>query len=44
LTYSDMNIFGVYIAPFVPMLAAAGLLTPPLLRLFHPIGMVRHHL
>lgn len=41
MTYSDMNIFGVYVAPFVPMLVVAGLLTLALLRFGDRVGLTR---
>jgi hypothetical protein len=36
-----MNFFGVYIAPFVPMLIIAGIVTGPLLRLANLVGLSR---
>ena len=41
MSYSDMNLFGVYIAPFVPMLIIAGIVTGPLLRLANLVGLSR---
>ena len=41
MPYSDMNLFGVYIAPFVPMLVIAGIVTGPLLRLANLVGLSR---
>jgi hypothetical protein len=42
MTYSDINLFGVYVAPFVPMLVAAGFISLALLRLADRIGVTRH--
>ena len=39
--YSDMSLFGVYIAPFVPMLIVAGIVTGLLLRLANSVGLSR---
>jgi protein AaeX len=39
--YSNINIFGVYVAPFVPMLIIAAIVTGPLLRLANAIGLSR---
>jgi hypothetical protein len=36
-----MNLFGAYIAPFVPMLIAAGIVTGLLLRLANSVGLSR---
>jgi hypothetical protein len=36
-----MNFLGVYIAPFVPMLIMAGMVTGPLLRLVTLVGLSR---
>jgi hypothetical protein len=36
-----MNFFGVYVAPFVPMLIIAGIVTAPLLRLANLVGLSR---
>ena len=41
MPHSDMNLFGVYIAPFVPMLVIAGIVTGPLLRLANSFGLSR---
>jgi hypothetical protein len=41
VSYYDMNFFGVYIAPFVPMLIVAGIVTGPLLRLANLVGLSR---
>jgi hypothetical protein len=37
--YSDMNLFGVYIAPFVPMVIIAWIVTGSLLRLASSVGL-----
>jgi hypothetical protein len=36
-----MNVFGVYIAPFVPMLIIAGIMTGPLLWFATLVGLSR---
>jgi protein AaeX len=41
VSYYNMNFFGVYIAPFVPMLIVAGIVTGPLLRLANSVGLSR---
>jgi hypothetical protein len=42
MNYTDLAIFGVYLAPIVPMLLAALLVTWPLLRLADHLGITRH--
>ena len=41
MRYLNMNLFGVYVAPFVPMLIIAGIVTAPLLRLANSLGLAR---
>ena len=41
MPYSEMNVFGVYIAPFVPMLIIAGIMTGPLLWFATLLGLSR---
>ena len=41
MLYSDMNLFGVYIAPFVPMLIITGIVTGLLVRLANLVGLSR---
>jgi hypothetical protein len=36
-----MNVFGVYIAPFVPILIIAGIMTGPLLWFANSVGLSR---
>jgi hypothetical protein len=42
LTYEDMNIFGVYVTPFVPMMMLAAAIALPLLRLADRLGVTRY--
>jgi protein AaeX len=42
MTYAEVNIFGVLVSPFVPMMLLAWLLTIPLLRLGDRLGVTRH--
>jgi hypothetical protein len=41
VSYSDVNLFGVYIAPFVPMLIIAWVVTGLLLRMANSAGLAR---
>ena len=41
MSYSNMNLFGVYIAPFVPMLIIAWVVTGLLLRMANAAGLAR---
>jgi hypothetical protein len=41
MSYADFDMLGVFIAPFVPMAIAAGLVTLPLLRLADHFGVTR---
>jgi protein AaeX len=40
--YTEINLFGVYVAPIAPMLVAAWLLLLPLRRLADRFGLLRH--
>jgi hypothetical protein len=42
MKYTEINVFGVYVAPFVPMMLIAWLLTLPLRRLSDRIGIARY--
>jgi hypothetical protein len=42
MRYEDMNIFGVYITPFVPMMVLAAAIALPLLRLGDRLSITRH--
>jgi protein AaeX len=42
MRYEDMDLFGVYVTPFLPMLAAAAILCFPLLRAADRLGITRH--
>ena len=39
---TDLNIFGVYVTPFVPMAIASALITLPLLRVADRFSLTRH--
>jgi hypothetical protein len=39
---TDLNIFGIYVTPFVPMSIAAALITLPLLRAADRFNVTRH--
>ena len=41
MSYSNMNVFGVYIAPFVPMLIIAWVVTGLSLRITNSAGLAR---
>jgi hypothetical protein len=41
MKYTEVNILGVYIAPFAPMMLAAWLITLPIQRLADRIGVAR---
>jgi hypothetical protein len=40
--YTEINLFGVYVAPIAPMVVAAWLLLLPLRRLADRFGLLRH--
>lgn len=40
--YAEVNLFGVYVAPLFPMMAAAWLAVVPLRRLADRTGLLRH--
>jgi protein AaeX len=42
MKYTEISVFGVYVAPFVPMMLIAWLLTLPLRRLSHRVGIARY--
>ena len=42
MRYTEIDILGVYVAPFVPMMLAAWLITLPLRRLGDRFGLARH--
>ncbi|MEJ1975916.1 MAG: DUF1656 domain-containing protein [Acetobacteraceae bacterium] len=42
MRYTNLNIFGAYIAPFAPMMLAAWLVTLPLRRLADRLGIARY--
>jgi hypothetical protein len=42
MRYSEVNLFGVYIAPIVPMMVAAFVLLLPLRRLADHFQLLRH--
>jgi hypothetical protein len=39
---TDLNIFGIYVTPFVPMAIASALITLPLLRAADRFNVTRH--
>jgi hypothetical protein len=41
MTYTEVNLFGVYVAPFAPMMLLAWLITLPLRRLADHAGVAR---
>ncbi len=41
MRYTEINIFGVYVAPFAPMLLAAWLIARPLQRVRDRFGITR---
>ncbi|HLZ68118.1 MAG TPA: DUF1656 domain-containing protein [Aliidongia sp.] len=41
MRYIEVDIFGVYVAPFMPMMVAAWLVTLPLRLLFDRFGLTR---
>jgi protein AaeX len=41
MRYTEINLFGVYVAPIAPMIAAAWLLLMPLRRLADHYGLLR---
>jgi protein AaeX len=42
VSYAEVNLFGVYVAPIAPMLVVAWLLLIPLRRLADRFGLLRH--
>jgi hypothetical protein len=42
MRYVTVNIFGIFVAPFAPMMLVAWLLTSPLLRLGDFLGVTRY--
>lgn len=42
MRYTEINLFGVYVAPIAPMLVAAWLVLLPLRRLADRFGLMRH--
>jgi hypothetical protein len=42
VSYTEINLFGVYVAPIAPMIVAAWLLLLPLRRLADRFGLLRH--
>jgi nitric oxide reductase large subunit len=42
MRYAEINIFGVYVAPFAPMMLAAWLIAYPLQRMRDRFGVTRH--
>ena len=42
MRYTEINLFGVYVAPIAPMLVAAWLLLLPLRRLADRFGLMRY--
>jgi protein AaeX len=42
MSYTEINLFGVYIAPIVPMIVAAWVLLIPLRRLADRFGLLRY--
>ncbi|HVJ51155.1 MAG TPA: DUF1656 domain-containing protein [Aliidongia sp.] len=42
MRYEDMDLFGVYMTPFLPVLAAAAALCFPLLRAADRLGIARY--
>jgi hypothetical protein len=42
VSYTEINVFGVYVAPFAVMMLAAWLITLPLLHLGGRVGLIRH--
>ena len=42
MKYSEVNLFGVYVAPIAPMIVAAWLLLIPLRRVADRFGLLRH--
>jgi protein AaeX len=42
MSYTEINVFGVYIAPIVPMIVAAWVLLIPLRRLADRFGLLRY--
>jgi protein AaeX len=42
MRYTEINIFGVYVAPFAAMMLGAWIVTIPLRRLFDWSGLLRH--
>ena len=42
MNYSEVNLFGVYLAPIAPMIIAAGMLLVPLRHLAVRRGLLRH--
>jgi hypothetical protein len=41
MIYTEINIFGIYVSPFVPMMFLAWLITLPLRRVADRIGLAR---
>lgn len=42
MRYTEINLFGVYVAPIAPMMVAAWLLLIPLRRVADRFGLLRH--
>lgn len=42
MRYTELNLFGVYVAPIAPMIIAAWVLLVPLRRLANRFGLLRH--
>ena len=42
MSYAEVNLFGVYVAPIAPMIVLAWLLLVPLRRLADRCGLLRH--